>query len=164
MKGVRQGIGGGPKPKPTYLKLIAGNPGRRPLNDSEPKPKASIPRPPPELSSDALKEWKKISRQLFAAGILTVVDRAVLAAYCQAYGRWVQAERALAGVEQQGAGLLIRTTKGHLIQHPLLGVANRAMSDMVRYALEFGMTPSSRSRVRANLNGQSDPADDFFAS
>jgi P27 family predicted phage terminase small subunit len=119
---------------------------------------------PPELNADALKEWRKISRQLFAAGMLTVVDGAVLAAYCQAHGRWRQCERALAELSKRGTGLLIRTTKGNFIQNPLVRMANHAMSDMVRYAIEFGMTPSSRSRVRANLNGQTDPTDDFFAS
>ena len=36
---------------------------------------------------------------------------------------------------------------GHMIQNPLVGVANKAMNDMVRFAAEFGMTPAARSRV-----------------
>ena len=158
----------GTKPKPTHLKLITGNPGKRRLNEAEPKPEALIPDPPPELSADAREEWDKISPRLLAAGLLTAIDRAALAAYCQAYGRWVQAERALAEMAKRDlvtAGLLIKTKNGNAIQNPLVGTANKAMSDMVRYATEFGMTPSARSRVRANLHGdEKDPADEFFAS
>jgi P27 family predicted phage terminase small subunit len=158
----------GRKPKPTHLKLVTGNPGKRALNPAEPKPASLIPDPPAELSADALDEWEKISRRLLAAGIVTAIDRAALAAYCQAYGRWVQAERALAEMAKRDlitSGLLIKTTNGHAIQNPLVGTANKAMSDMVRYAAEFGMTPSARSRVRANLHGdEKDPADQFFAS
>jgi P27 family predicted phage terminase small subunit len=163
---MSSGQGGGPKPKPTHLKLITGNPGRRPLNHAEPKPKPSLPKPPPELSADALREWKRVAPRLFAAGILTVIDRAALAAYCQAHGRWLQAERALAimaGRDSVTSGLLIKTTNGNAIQNPLAGTANKAMSDMVRYAAELGMTPSARSRVRAN-HDQNDEADHFFAS
>jgi len=157
----------GPKPTPTHLKLVTGNPGKRRLNQAEPKPEALIPDPPPELSADAREEWEKISPRLLAAGVLTAIDRATLAAYCQAYGRWVQAERALAEMAKRDlitAGLLIKTTNGNAIQNPLVGTANKAMSDMVRYATEFGMTPSARSRVRANFDEKKDPADRFFDS
>jgi phage terminase small subunit len=32
---------------------------------------------------------------LYELGVITMLDRAVLAGYCQAYGRWVEAERKL---------------------------------------------------------------------
>jgi P27 family predicted phage terminase small subunit len=158
----------GTKPKPTHLKLVTGNPGKRALNDAEVKPDPLIPDPPPELSADARVEWEVISKRLLAAGILTAIDRAALAAYCQAYGRWVQAERALAEMAKRDlitTGLLIKTTNGNAIQNPLVGTANKAMSDMVRYAAEFGMTPSSRSGIRINFNQRhEEPSDHFFAS
>jgi P27 family predicted phage terminase small subunit len=47
-------------------------------------------------------------------------------------------------------GLMIRTTNGNAVQNPLIGVANKAMADMVRYAAEFGMTPSARSRIQGS--------------
>jgi P27 family predicted phage terminase small subunit len=80
------------------------------------------------------------------------LDRAPLAAYCQAYGRWVAAEAALARMAEKDAvteGLIIRTKAGNVIHNPLVGAANKAMADMVRYAAEFGFTPSSRSQVSA---------------
>lgn len=151
--------------KPTHLKLVAGNPGKRALNEAEAQPDALIPEPPPELTSDARIEWNQISLKLHKCGLLTTIDRSVLAAYCQAYGRWVEAERVLADMARRDPvtrGLLIKTTNGNVIQNPMIGTANKAMSDMVRYAVEFGMSPSARSRVRANLEKQEDDEERFF--
>src|SRR5215469_12484602 len=86
----------GRRPRPTHLKLVTGNPGRRPLNDAEPRPATGLPAAPAELTADAKTEWQRVARRLHALGLLTTVDRAALAAYCQAWGRWRQAERALA--------------------------------------------------------------------
>ena len=65
------------------------------------------------------------------------VDRAALAAYCQAYGRWAQAERAVKALAERdgiGAGLVVETKGGNMIQNPLVGVANRAMGLMMKAA------------------------------
>ena len=79
------------KPKPTRLKLIDGNPGKRPINAREPNPMAGVPTCPAHLSPRAKAEWKRLARQMNALGIVTELDRAALAAYCQAYGRWAEA-------------------------------------------------------------------------
>ncbi len=155
----------GRKPKPTHLKLVSGNAGKRPLNKAEPKHALSIPTPPAELSDDAKMEWGRVAERLYRAGTLSEVDRSPLAAYCQAYGRWIQAERALsraAAANPETGGLLVETTNGNAIQNPLVGIANKAASDMVRYAAEFGMTPSARSRIKAEGQAPGDEADQFF--
>ncbi len=60
-------------------------------------------------------------------------------------------------------GLMTKTQGGNAIQNPLVGTANKAMSDMIRYATEFGMTPSARTRIRAvGENIQYDPTAEFF--
>jgi P27 family predicted phage terminase small subunit len=156
----------GRKPKPTHLKLVTGNPGGRKLNAREPRPARSLPNAPAALNDAAKVEWRRVSRQLHVLGMLTGLDRAALAAYCQAYGRWITAERALGEMakrDQVTAGLLIKTTNGNAIQNPLVGTANKAMSDMVRYAAEFGMTPSARSRINAEGQQEHDPAERFFS-
>jgi P27 family predicted phage terminase small subunit len=142
----------GRKPKPTHLKLITGNPGKRPLPKAEAKVVPALPSPPPHLADEAKVEWGRVSEDLFKVGLLSHCDRAVLAAYCQSYARWVQAERAIASMaerDQLTGGLLIKTTNGNAIQSPLVGIANKAAADMVRYAAEIGMTPSARSRITA---------------
>ena len=157
----------GRKPRPTHLKLVTGNPGKRALNHDEPQLAAGLPAPPPELSEDAQTEWRRVAARLRKAGMLTTLDRAALAAYCQAFGRWRQAERALAKMAELDpttGGLLIKTKEGNAIQNPLVGVANKAMADMVRYATEFGMTPSARSRIQTDPSGagNEDPARKYF--
>lgn len=143
----------GRKPTPTHLKLVKGNPGKRALPANEPAPVLMIPPVPPELCDDAKLEWGRVSVELHRLGLLAEIDRAALAAYCQAYGRWISAERALraqAGNKKTCGGLLARTSNGNVIQNPLIGIANKAASDMVRYAAEFGMTPSARARVNGS--------------
>jgi P27 family predicted phage terminase small subunit len=132
----------GRPPKPTVLKLITGNPGCRPLNANEPQPRRQLPAPPVELCEDGKVEWRRICSELHRLGLLTVLDRGALAAYCQAYGRWIMAER-----ELLGQSLIIETGTGSVIQNPLVGIANKAMLAFLRCAVEFGMTPAARSRI-----------------
>ena len=134
----------GRKPTPTALKLVKGNPGKRALPKAEAVVALSEPTPPAFLSDDAKVEWGRVCSALYSAGLMTELDRAALAAYAQSYGRWAQAERELSLM-----ALTVSTTNGNDIQNPLVGIANKAKADMVRYAAEFGMTPSARSRVTA---------------
>jgi len=105
-----------------------------------------------------------VGPELAACGVLTALDRAAFAAYCQAYGRWRQAEEALALFAEKDTatkGITIKTTNGNVIQNPLVGVASKAMADMVRYGNELGLTPSSRARVDG-LDISTDPGSRFF--
>ena len=72
------------KPKPTRLKVMTGNPGKRPLNEGEPMPAPSIPDCPPELGPAAQREWDRLVGELGKLRVLTNLDRAALAAYCGA--------------------------------------------------------------------------------
>jgi P27 family predicted phage terminase small subunit len=150
----------GRKPTPTHLKLVTGNPGKRALPKREPQiaalpPDVEVP-VPAHLCDEAKVEWGRIITGLQAVGLVTTVDRGALAACCQAYGRWVQAERALSTMAEQDQltkALMIRTRGGNAIQNPLVGTANRAMELYLKAAAEFGMTPSARSRVSAGVPG-----------
>ncbi len=152
----------GPKTKPTKLKLLTGTARSHRLNPDEPQPVVARPDPPEHLSAAARLEWERVIGQMVDLGIMTDLDRAALGAYCQAYGRWSAAEMALARMAGRDAvsdGLIVKTKSGNLIQNPLVGAANKAMADMVRYAAEFGLTPSARTRVA----GQTDTGRNPFA-
>ena len=106
--------------------------------------------PPIELTSDARTEWRRVSVILCADAIINELDRGLLVAYSQAYGRWVQAERVLAKMAELdpiGGALTITTKNGNAIQNPIIGIANKALADLARYAVELGMTPSARARA-----------------
>ena len=133
------------KRTPTKLKLLRGVPGHHPLPQNEPEPDVNIPTPPVHLSKEALEEWNRITPELEMLGLVSDIDRSALAAYCQCFGRWVQAEEQI-----KILGLTETTTNGNIIQHPLIGIANMAMQLMHKYLTEFGMTPSSRSRATSS--------------
>lgn len=148
----------GRRPKPTVLKELAGNPGKRPLNRREPKPPTKLPLCPHHLQGEARREWTRLGRELVALGVMTKVDRAALAAYCVAWGRWVEAEAQVTKL-----GTIVKTADGNMIQNPYLSIANRAMEQMTKLAGEFGMTPSSRSRVQVAPAQEMTIADLLFA-
>jgi P27 family predicted phage terminase small subunit len=147
----------GRRPTPTATKILNGNPGKRPINKSEPK-FSGIPTCPKHLDKAAKAEWKRVAAELTAAGLLTTVDRAALAAYCSAWSRWIGAETNI-----QKFGTVIKSPKsGFPIQNPYVGVANTALDQMRKFAVEFGMTPSSRSRIHV-AGENSDPTAAFEA-
>lgn len=146
----------GRKPTPTRMRILRGNPGRRPLNAREPSPVVVVPEPPTHLAAEALEEWQRIAPLLVEEGLLTNLDRAGLAAYCVAYGRWVEAEEHV-----RKLGVLVKSPGGFPIHSPYLSIANRAMEQMHRLLAEFGMSPSSRSRVTGKRQEEKDPFEDF---
>lgn len=150
----------GPAPKPTNLKVLQGNPGKRQLNENEPKFQTSsdVPEPPPFLSKYAKKEWKRLAPLLYKNKLLTEADISALAAYCQSYHRWVEAEKLI-----RTYGYSSETDKGNIIQRPEVSIANKAMEMMLKYGKEFGLTPSSRSNLHIeNPEEEKDPFMDFM--
>jgi P27 family predicted phage terminase small subunit len=132
----------GRKPKPTPFKVLEGNPGRRPLNEGEPRAERKIPTCPSHLCPAAKAEWKRLTQQLYTLGVVTLLDRALMAGYCQAYGRWVDAERKL-----KDTPAILKMPSGYLQQNPWLTIANKQLELMQRYMSELGLSPVARSRV-----------------
>ena len=138
----------GRKPKPTALKELAGNPGKRPLNKAEPRPPPGAPLPPAHLTKFARAEWLRLSTQLDLLQLLTNVDAGAFAAYCEAVSLWRRAKRI---VQQKG---LTFETNGMVRKRPEVAIMQEAARQVVKYATEFGLTPSSRSRVGAAMPAQ----------
>ena len=151
----------GRKPLPAHLKVIQGNRGKRPIKAEAIEVEPTLPMPPPHLCDEAKVEWGRVAPMLYALRLLSDADLAALAAYCQSWAIFRQATDALNAMAKGDPltkGLLIKTTNGNAIQNPLVGIANKAASDMVRYASEFGMTPSARARIHADKEAK--PAED----
>jgi P27 family predicted phage terminase small subunit len=138
-------------PKPSHLKLLQGKPGHRPLNENEPQPEVldETPAPPEHLSVLARAEWERVYPMLVRNRLVTEADLSALSAYCQAYGRWQEAESEIA---KQGLVFIVPGS-GYPIQNPYLAIANKALEQMRQFLTEFGMTPSSRSRVSKSGTG-----------
>jgi P27 family predicted phage terminase small subunit len=104
-----------------------------------------LPTCPPHLNPPAAAEWRRIAKALQRAGVLTTFDRAALAAYCQAWGRWVEAEERLRETPP-----LVKTPSGYVQQSPWLTIAHKQLELMGRYMVELGLTPAARSRVMSD--------------
>ncbi|KEI05970.1 phage terminase small subunit P27 family [Clostridium botulinum] len=149
----------GRKPKPTALKVLEGNPGKRPLNIDEPKPKKKAPKCPSWFEPEAKKEWRRMSKTLEQIGVLTQVDGAAFAGYCQAYARWKEAEEFLTK-----HGTIFKTPSGYIQQVPQVSIAQTYLKIMKDFCSEFGLTPSARTRIKASTEtGRSDdPMEDIL--
>jgi len=135
--------------KPAALKVIEGNPGKKRI-PTEPIPPEGMPTQPEFLDDYARTEWDRIVDGLYAMKVLAEIDQQVLAAYCTAYSRWRHAEDELQKLSAKGgtiAGLVQKTISGNWIQQPLIGIANKAAGDMVRYASEFGIGAAARAKL-----------------
>jgi P27 family predicted phage terminase small subunit len=143
----------GPRPRPTALRVLDGNKGRRPLPQHEPAPPPGKPACPDFLNDYARAEWNRVADTLYSLGTLSQIDQTMLAAYCTAYARWRQAEEDLERMAQTDAtthAAVIRTKQGNLIQNPMVGIANTARREMQRLAAEFGLSPSARTQIESN--------------
>ena len=148
---------GGRNAKPTALKKLLGNPGKRKFNENEPKPALGEPEMP-RLPRGAAEEWRRIVPILMKLGILTIADGPALAMYCANYARWQKAERQLANcrnLNSENARTLIST-------------ADKAMKLAKSFLVEFGLTPASRPRLASFVimpmaQEKDDPAEKYFS-
>lgn len=145
--------------KPTALKVVQGTSRKDRTNPNEPKVKTSIPSCPSHLNADAKREWKRITKELEKMNLVSEFDRSALAAYCQAYGTWVEAER---GIKQDG--MISVTPNGLMVQSAWLQIRNKSLEQMHKYAVEFGFTPASRSKVSVvEKETENDPLEKFLS-
>ena len=148
----------GRKPLPTHLKLVKGTarPGR--LNKNEPKPIATAPEPPAHLDDRAKARFTELAKMLARHGVMTELDAGAIARYAVVWCRWVDAE-----AEIKKRGPVVKTTGDNIIQNPFLAVANKCLLQMAQIESEFGLTPSSRSRIRMEVPSDTiDPFEEYL--
>lgn len=148
---------GGSNRKPTAIKKLLNNPGKRKLNDLEPEPPKGIPEMPKFLALEGRAEWNRIVPILKDMNVLTVADGKALAAYCSSYAQLVMAEAAISKYGILNATLDQVTGVAELKVNPAVRIKSDALRQMKSFLLEFGLTPASRSKLKINAN--TDPAD-----
>ena len=152
-------MGKGRKPLPDAVKALKGNPGKRPLAGDQPRPAAGASTCPAWISKEGKAEWKRIAPMLARAGMLSKIDRAALAGYCSAWAMFAEAEKNVAKFSP-----VLVSKDGNFYQNPWMAVRNKQMELMHRYLTEFGMTPSSRTRIKADKIDEGDEIDKFMKS
>ncbi len=133
----------GRRSKPTSLKLIEGNPGKRPLNQAEPKPPPGRPIAPPDLSDDAKKEWQYVVPKLDEMGLLHKLDRRNLVIYCELVATFNEATN---WVKDKGV-IVAGRNKGEAVKNPAIQVQRDAARLISTYSRMFGLDPADRASL-----------------
>jgi P27 family predicted phage terminase small subunit len=121
---------------------LKGNPGKKKVNGTEPVPSVGVVRPPADLKGEALAEWGRVVPELTRLGLVTVVDRAYLVAYCSAWATFEEARAAM-----QDHGPLVTGRDGNLVKNPSAQVMRDAADLMIKFGSRFGLSPSDRTRL-----------------
>ena len=148
----------GRKPLPTQLKLVKGTARPHRMNPAEPQPTVAVPLPPDHLDDAAAAKFTELAELLARHGVMTELDAGALARYVVIWRRWLEAE-----AEVKRRGPVVKTAGGNIIQNPFLAVANKCLAQMGQIESEFGLTPSSRTRIRMAAPAETrDPFEDFL--
>jgi P27 family predicted phage terminase small subunit len=144
----------GRKRKPTALKLVTGNPGKRKLPENEPKIDAAIPPCPKHLNQAGRKLWAEIGQELYDLGVLTGGDAGVFEVYVTALAMM---RRVKPEIEK---ALIFQGPNGGPLQNPYLAIYNKAKEQVIKSGAELGLSPASRSRV--SVKKPKEDADPFL--
>lgn len=139
--------------KPTAVKIAEGNRGRRKLDpDAEPQPTPSTGTMPKGLSAWGKRLWSELTTELDRLNLLTVVDHGAL-------------EAAILGADQGHESdrrvrlLLAKINRGRGEQEDyyrlsiMNSVSKKGWQQFKAFAVEFGLTPASRTRLTAEPAG-----------
>jgi len=105
---------------------------------------------PRHLSAAARREWRLLAPMLAGIGVLSEIDGMALGNLCESYATLISAQKLMAKQIKSGvSGLLMKTSSGYIQQSPLLSIINKQMALVNQQMKEFGLTPSSRTRIEA---------------
>jgi P27 family predicted phage terminase small subunit len=139
----------GRKPKPTALKRMSGTdqPCRVNENEMTVSVLAEIPEPPFFLNEYGTREFQIVCAELHAKKMLHLVDLSLVTAYANEMGQYFEMEDILKKAGRidefynEDNQLTRRQAK------PEQKIANDSLSKALKIACQFGLTPSSRTRI-----------------
>jgi P27 family predicted phage terminase small subunit len=150
----------GPAPEPTELKKKRGNPGKRKLNAQEPKPTVGLPMFPDYLPEEARPLWERLGSELVRNGILTELDGCALADIVETE---LLNRRLTEGLKGTTPILVVDVPAAEggantdAKKNPLWALKLDYLRERRAQYQQFGMTPSSRSKIIAQVMGEEDP-------
>jgi P27 family predicted phage terminase small subunit len=153
---------GRPK-QPTALRILRGNPGKRPIPENEPQPAADAIEPPAWVTGPALDKWHEVVPKLVAMGLMTNADTDTIGHYCVTFVEWLKH----LGLCQRGADIIVMKDEAGKVRYaqvsPSATLVHKMGAQLLKIAREFGMTPSSRTGIASNEAGQNDPLAAFLS-
>lgn len=148
----------GRKPTPPNLKLLAGNPGKRPVQETPDSPPISADDAPPGwLHPDAQAFYKEIAAITSGMKVATEADRFGMVALAQAL-----AEVKIAHEAMNAEGRVVPTGNGGVTRNPYAVHAAQFIAFVRQFITEYGMTPCSRARLIAKAEGEENPLAAFL--
>lgn len=133
----------GRRPKPTAKKELAGNPGKRALNKSEPDFGLVMTVNCPDWMGEFGRElWETVCPLLCRERVLEATDVQNLEIYCNAYDLFRCAQ-----VEIKAHGLTVPGATGGVVKNPAATVLKESVGTMASYGGMLGLDPSSRQRL-----------------
>lgn len=146
------------KPLPKEIKILKGTYEKRYDNLAMPEFARGNLQAPDFLSPIAQKEYERIAALLQPLGVFRESDESALTIYASAYARWREAEQHLA---KEGA--VIEAKDGSPKRNPWLLIQSQAEEQMRKFLSEFGLTPSSRQKIKAEKTVTNNPFAAFTA-
>lgn len=143
-----------PRPKPTHLKVLAGNPGHRKLNTNEPKPTGDL-LDPPEWFTDTMRAGWAYAIASAPAGLLKRLDRSALVAFVVA-----EDQHRRAALEAAHSALVQTNSQGRAFKSQAVVICNECARTMLKAAVELGFSPSARSKVTVDPKDAQNEFDD----
>lgn len=134
----------GQKPTPKALRVLRGNPSKRPISRSEPDGVGDMWSPPSYFDAAQKREWTRVVE---SAPWLTGTDRDLLASFCVAV---VEYARAVVKVRKSSQTTV--TKHGNEIVAPHLGIMNRQALLMNKFGAELGLSPTSRASLGKSID------------
>src|SRR5574337_42546 len=160
-------MGVGRRPKPTAIKELEGNPGKRPLNRDEPQPNKVAPEMPKGMAKAAQREWRRIVPKLLKLGLLSEIDGKSLSSYCDAVAIIEAARKQIK--EHRQYYVSHYEFKGEIVVGEIK--TNPAVADLLKatamkksFEIEFGLTPASRTKFKVDKGPAVDPLEELLGS
>lgn len=145
----------GAKPAPSAMKLLLGNPGRRPISEHEVTPDSSAPVCPDWLGEVGRAYWQAVMDAM-PSGFIRSVDGQLLSQYCHAWEEFHLSRKAL-----ETEGRSVTSDNGVTRVNPTLTVMNNAADRIRRLAACFGFSPADR--VGLDFGGEDQPDDPLLS-
>jgi phage terminase small subunit len=131
----------GPPPTPTAIRVLEGNPSKRPLRLT---PIAQgLPAKPPWLTGRPADIWRGLVPQLIGSGLVGKMDEIALANLCVTWASLIETDRELTEPQKRDDVRLQRRS-------------NQLRGLLLPQLREFGLTPGSRSRLASPAPPSSD--------
>lgn len=135
---------------PTALKVKTGNPGKRKISKTEPKPKGG-PTKPAVMSAGAKKVWDTLIKAM-PTEVYTGADSALIHGYCEAVSNFQHATAAIAELTT----MFVMGSTGQEILNPLYAHQEKQARLIVTIGQRLGLDPIARQQINADSSGKDD--------